>query len=265
MDYLLFGAIGGDICGSLYEHKAFRTKDPNKVDLFRKESTFTDDTVCTIGVADAIMNKTPFGETIAKWCKKYRNRGYGAMFGKWIDENQEPYGSYGNGSAMRVSPCGYAGKDLENVLQLAEEQALCSHGHPEGIKGAQAIAGAMYKALFFGKDEIEKFVKNYYPMDKSLYEIRPTYTFNATCQGSVPEAIQCFLESKDYEDCLKQAIAFGGDSDTQAAMSGSIAYPFYGYMDAKLLDFIYDKLPQEIITVVEEFDDYTTEMRRLYW
>lgn len=228
MDYVLFGAIAGDVCGSSYEAKFGRTKLYEAVRLVRTGNGFTDDTVCTIGVANAILkykNPTPeqFGECIQEMCKKHPNRGYGGMFRKWID-NPVPYGSYGNGSAMRVSPVGFYAHNVEECLELAKNSALCSHNDPEYAS-------------------------------KTLDEIRPGYHFDSTCQGSVPIALLAFLESEDYEDCLKLAISMGGDSDTIAAMAGSIAYAYYEKMPQTIFDQVWDVLPEEMIDIIETFDD----------
>lgn len=263
MDYVLFGAIAGDVCGSSYEAKFGRTKLYEAVRLVRTGNGFTDDTVCTIGVANAILkykNPTPeqFGECIQEMCKKHPNRGYGGMFRKWID-NPVPYGSYGNGSAMRVSPVGFYAHNVEECLELAKNSALCSHNDPEGVKGAQAIALAIYRAKHdsITKNQIWYVLDNYYPeyTEKTLDEIRPGYHFDSTCQGSVPIALLAFLESEDYEDCLKLAISMGGDSDTIAAMAGSIAYAYYERMPQTIFDQVWDVLPEEMIDIVETFDD----------
>lgn len=263
IDYVLFGAIAGDVCGSSYEAKFGRTKLYEVVRLVRTGNGFTDDTVCTIGVANAILkygNPTPeqFGECIQEMCKKYPNRGYGGMFRKWID-NPVPYGSYGNGSAMRVSPCGYAAKSVEECLELAKNSALCSHNDPEGVKGAQAIALAIYvmKQKLRTKNSVRDILNKYYPeySSKTLDEIRPEYRFDSTCQGSVLIALLAFLESKDYEDCLKLAISMGGDSDTIAAMAGGIAYAYYEKIPQTIFDQVWDVLDNEMIDIVENFDE----------
>lgn len=263
MDYVLFGAIAGDVCGSSYEAKFGRTKLYEAVRLVRTGNDFTDDTVCTIGVANAILkykNPTPeqFGECIQEMCKKHPNRGYGGMFRKWID-NPVPYGSYGNGSAMRVSPVGFYAHSIEECLELAKNSALCSHNDPEGVKGAQAIALAIYRAKQDSttRNPIWHILDTYYPeyTEKTLDEIRPGYHFDSTCQGSVPIALLAFLESEDYEDCLKLAISMGGDSDTIAAMAGSIAYAYYEKMPQTIFDQVWDVLPEEMIDIIETFDD----------
>lgn len=231
----LLGAAGGDICGSFYENKFCRIKtdDLSKITLIKTGDSFTDDTVCTMGVADALVKyDTPtvrqFSECIQKWCQDYPNRGYGGMFKDWI-LNPEPYGSYGNGSAMRVSPIGFWAKDEDECIELATRSAMCSHNHPEGIKGAVAIALSIFRAKDGNKEGVNNVLAEYYPSytGKSLSDIRPEYKFDATCQGSVPIAILAFLEGDSYENCLKLAISMGGDSDTLAAMAGGIAYAYY--------------------------------------
>lgn len=263
MDYVLFGAIAGDVCGSSYEAKFRRTKLYEAVRLVRTGNNFTDDTVCTIGVANAILkykNPTPeqFGECIQEMCKKHPNRGYGGMFRKWID-NPVPYGSYGNGSAMRVSPVGFYAHNVEECLELAKNSALCSHNDPEGVKGAQAIALAIYvmKQKLRTRSSVRDILNKYYQeyASKTLDEIRPEYRFDSTCQGSVPIALLAFLESKDYEDCLKLAISMGGDSDTIAAMAGGIAYAYYEKIPQTIFDQVWDVLDNEMIDIVENFDE----------
>ena len=204
IDYVLFGAIAGDICGSSYEAKFGRTKLYEVVRLVRTGNGFTDDTVCTIGVANAILkygNPTPeqFGECIQEMCKKYPNRGYGGMFRKWID-NPVPYGSYGNGSAMRVSPCGYAAKSVEECLELAKNSALCSHNDPEGVKGAQAIALAIYvmKQKLRTRNSVRDILNKYYPeySSKTLDEIRQNITSILLVKAAFPLLYLHFLSLK---------------------------------------------------------------------
>lgn len=266
---LLFGAIGGDICGSFYEARYCKTKDISNIQLIKTANDFTDDTVCTIGVADTLINcpnptVEDFRDYIQKWCKKYTGRGYGGMFKDWI-LNPVPYNSYGNGSAMRVSPIGFFSKTEEECVKLATLSASCSHNHKEGIKGAVAIALCIFHSLRNAdKEEVRKILKLYYPEwgDKTLDEIRPNYHFDSTCQGSVPVAIIAFLESSSYTDCLKLAISTGGDSDTLAAMAGGIAYAYYrgtGTMPKLLVDNIIEILPQEMLSVCRNFDKIANE------
>lgn len=179
--------------------------------------------------------------------------------GEYSISLEVPYGSYGNGSAMRVSPVGFYAHNAKECLELAKNSALCSHNDPEGVKGAQAIALAIYRAKHdsITKNQIWYVLDNYYPeyTEKTLDEIRPGYHFDSTCQGSVPIALLAFLESEDYEDCLKLAISMGGDSDTIAAMAGSIAYAYYEKMPQIIFDQVWDVLPEEMIDIIETFDD----------
>lgn len=262
----LFGAIGGDICGSFYELKYCRTKRLQDIKLVKSYNDFTDDTICTIGVADTLISyKNPtvedFSKCIQNWCKKYPKRGYGGLFSRWIN-NPVPYNSYGNGSAMRVSPIGFFAKDEDECYRLATLSACCSHNHPEGIKGAIAIALSIYNVLHNeGKESVREILNTQYPewSDKTLDDIRPDYKFDATCQGSVPVALLTFLESNSYENCLALSISMGGDSDTIAAMSGGIAYAHYKEMSSELQDNITDILPEDMLNVVRKFDRYTNE------
>ena len=231
----MLGAIIGDIAGSKYEFDNIRTKD---FPFVSTGCTFTDDTVMTIAVAKALIRKdkeqAEFRQILVEEMKtagkKYPDAGYGGMFGYWLEsEESKPYNSYGNGSAMRVSPCGLYAKSLDEALMLAKESAEVTHNHPEGIKGARAVAAAIYLAKTKkSKSEIAEYIQeNFYPLDKTLDEIRPYYKFDETCQGSVPEAITAFLESESFEDAIRNAVSIGGDSDTIAAIAGSIALAFY--------------------------------------
>ena len=260
----LLGAITGDICGSSYERSAGRTKEYDKVVLKRFDNSFTDDTVCTIGIANAILkygNPTSeqFAECLVEMCRKYPDRGYGSNFQKWID-NPVPYDSYGNGSAMRVSPVGFWSTSVDQCLSLAANSADCSHNHPEGINGAQAIA----LSIFYAKKSDDKSLDSVrwvldwkYPQwaSKTLDEIRPDYTFKVSCQESVPVAILAFLESSSYEDCIKKAISMGGDSDTLAAMAGGIAYAYYKEMPFSLSEYAADLLTDDIEDTIIKFDE----------
>lgn len=253
----LYGAIIGDICGSSYEGRTERCKVYDDIRLVRTNNRFTDDTVCTIGVAEAILlygNPTPeqFGKCIQKWCQLYPRAGYGAMFREWIDD-PVPYGSYGNGSAMRVSPVGLIARSETECLEMAKNSALCSHDNPEGIKGAQAIALAIYyeRTLRDVYDVLERFYPEY--ADKTLDEIRPTYKFDSTCQGSVPIALLCYIEGQSYEEMIKLAISMGGDSDTIAAMVGGIAMGCNYDIPEVLIDQAEDLLPNNIKTIINQF------------
>ncbi len=227
----MIGAIIGDIVGSVYEWNNIKTKE---FPLFCEDCFFTDDTVMTIATADAILNGGKvdnFIDSYKKWGRLYPNYDYGVRFNKWIhSDDREPYNSWGNGSAMRVSPCGWAAKSLDEAETLAAQSAAVTHNHPEGIRGAQATAAAIYLARTnSNKSRIKRYIENKYGYDlgKSLDEIRPTYIFNESCQDTVPQAIIAFLESKSFEDAIRNAISLGGDSDTLAAITGSIAEAAY--------------------------------------
>ena len=232
----MLGAIIGDIVGSKYEFDNIKTKEFSFVS---RGCTFTDDTVMTVAVARALIRmhrdgyffKAALVEEMKFLGNKYRNAGYGGRFSLWlmIGDDAEPYNSYGNGSAMRVSPCGFYANSLSEALKLAKESAEVTHNHSEGIKGAQAVAAAIFLAKTKkSKQEIREYIEeNFYPLTKTLDGIRPTYEFDVTCQGSVPEAITAFLESENFEDAIRNAVSIGGDSDTIAAIAGSIAFAFY--------------------------------------
>lgn len=249
------GAIIGDIVGSRLERSGPKTTD---FDLFTTDCHYTDDTVLTIAVADAILNQKDYGETIKAYALAYPEAGYGGTFRKWMrDELEEPYTSWGNGSAMRVSPVGWLFNDLDTVLAQAKATAMPTHSHPEGIKGAQAIAAAIFLARQGGgKEDIRKYVQDTFSYDlrRTVEEIRPDYTFDVSCQGSVPESIIAFLDSSNLVDAIRLAISLGGDTDTQAAMAGSIAEAFYGGVDPALEEVMQVFLPAEFIDVVGKFE-----------
>lgn len=190
---------------------------------------------------------------------KIPGRGYGGMFSKWLEsDNPQPYNSYGNGSAMRVSPVGFAYDDIKTVLKKAKETAEITHNHVEGIKGAQAVASAVFLASTnHTKDDIKKFIveKFNYDLDFTINDIRPTYEFDVTCQGSVPQAIKAFLESSHYENAIRLAISIGGDSDTIACITEGIAAAFYKEIPGEILEFAENILPYEFIDILNEFDE----------
>lgn len=253
---VLRGAICGDIIGSMYEWR--RTKDYN-FQLFTPRSRFTDDTVCSIAVADAVTNGLPFDEKLQEWCRKYINAGYGGKFRYWIRaENPAPYGSYGNGSAMRVSSVGAVASSIEECLELAEKSASVTHNHPEGIKGAQATALAIYLSLEgFDKERIKNELEKRfgYDLSRNYEDIQRNYRFEVSCQKSVPEAIIAFLISHDYESAVRRAVAYGGDADTQAAIAGSIAAAYYGEIPDYIIEKCMAKLPDEMKTVINNLDN----------
>ena len=235
----MYGAIIGDIVGSKYEFNNIRTKD---FPFISHGCAFTDDTIMTVAVAKALLKsrseEKPFRPILVEEIKEMGRRfphpqgGYGRRFLCWLGSaSPEPYNSYGNGSAMRVSPCGLIAVTLKEALALAKASAEVTHNHPEGIKGAQAIAAAVFMAkLRKSKYEIRSFIsEQFYSLDRTLDEIRENYGFHESCQQSVPEAIIAFLESTDYEDAIRNAISIGGDSDTIGAMTGAIAWSYYRF------------------------------------
>ena len=257
----MLGAIYGDIVGSVFEFNNIRTKD---FELFSEKSKFTDDSVMTVAVADALLTFGRKGEieTFKKvlvrkmhyYGEKYPHAGYGGKFGYWLREKQtEPYGSYGNGSAMRVSPVAWYANSLEECLDFAKASAEVTHNHPEGIKGAVATAGATYLARTGATmDEIKAFVAKYYTIDFTLDEIRPTYNFNETCQDTVPQAMQAFFESTSFEDAIRNAISIGGDSDTLAAITGSVAEAYYG-MTEREAQSVTERLDPTLLKILNDF------------
>jgi ADP-ribosylglycohydrolase len=250
----MLGAIAGDIIGSVREFAGLKTKD---FPLFSEHSRFTDDTVLTIAVADRLLYGGNYPSLLKAYYRNYPRAGYGGKFARWgASEDPEPYNSWGNGSAMRVSPVGYAFDRLDLVVLEAEISAIATHNHPEGIKGAQAIAAAIFLART-GSSKLE--IKDYiqttfsYNLDRTLAAIRPEYTFEVSCQGSVPEAILSFLESTDYEDAIRNAISLGGDSDTLACMAGGIAEAFYGGVPESIASQVLKILDEPLNLVLQEF------------
>ncbi|SEF73733.1 ADP-ribosylglycohydrolase [Caloramator fervidus] len=250
----MLGAIIGDIVGSRFEFQNRKIKD---FELFNQYSRFTDDTVLTIATMDALLSNKPFNVAYKEWFRRYPDAGYGERFISWgLSDGFEPYNSFGNGSAMRVSPIGFYYNTEEEVLKMAEESAKVTHNHPEGIKGAQATALAIFLARKGAtkkeiKEEIEKRF-NYY-LDEPLDSIRTWYRFDVSCQGSVPQAIRAFLESEDFEDAIRNAISIGGDSDTIACITGGIAEAYYGSISEDLKMEAYKRLDNDMIYVIDRF------------
>lgn len=228
----IIGAIAGDIIGSPYEFNNIKTKDFH---LFSKKSIFTDDTVMTLAIAKWLCEDKDSKRVLVNYLKYFGNyypdAGYGGRFKQWLQQDSpKAYGSWANGSAMRVSPCAWVADSLEEAQDLAYTSAVVTHNHPEGIKGALATCDAIYLArIGMGKDEIKNHieVRYEYDLNKSVDEIRPYYKFDVSCKGSVPESIVCFLEAKDFEDTIRNAVSLGGDADTQAAIAGSIASAYW--------------------------------------
>jgi ADP-ribosylglycohydrolase len=227
--------------------------------LFLNACHFTDDSVITIALADSILNTTPIAQTLQRYGKKYPNAGYGGSFFEWIFQSEpKPYNSWGNGSAMRVSPVGWAYHSAEEVLKQAKISAEVSHNHPEGIKGAQATAMCVFLARTGStKEEIKTYIENTfeYDLSKSIDDMRPTYTFDVSCQGSVPQAIRAFYESTDFESAIRLAISLGGDSDTIACITGGIAQAYYKTIPQEIVQEVMQRLPKELLEVVLQFDE----------
>lgn len=251
----MLGAIAGDIIGSAYEWN--RTKRTDFA-LFQPSTTFTDDTVMTCAVADALMTRRPYGPVLHEYGRRFPGRGYGGMFREWLrSDRPAPYGSFGNGSGMRASPVGFAARTLEDAMSEAERSASPTHDHPEGIKGAQAVASVVFLARQ-GEDKkrIARFVEERFGYDlrRTIEEIRPRYEFDVTCQGSVPESIVAFLESHDLESAIRLAVSLGGDADTQACMAGGMAQAFYGKMPEAIHARVREILDPELWALVERFN-----------
>lgn len=250
----MIGAIAGDIIGSVYEGHNIKSID---FQLFDPNCRFTDDTVLTVAIADAILTGSNYAEKLREYFRLYPNRGYGPGFRKWAASGiDQPYFSTGNGSAMRVSPVGFAFDTLEKVLEEAKKSAEVTHNTEEAIFGAQAIASSIFMAR---KGKIKGEIKQYieetfgYDLNGSIERLREDYHFDATCKGSVPQAVIAFLESESYEDTVRKAISIGGDSDTIACMAGGIAQAFYGGVPAKIIEKVKSILDQRLNRVVTDF------------
>lgn len=250
----MLGAIGGDIIGSVYELRPIKNKD---FPLFHPRCTFTDDTVLTVAVAHAILTGRSYLQSVRTLGGRYPNAGYGGSFMAWLHaDDPQPYNSWGNGAAMRVSPVGFAFNSEEDVLREAENTAVISHNHPEGIKGAQATALAVFLARTgHTKEQIRSRTSRLfgYDLHRSIDEIRPTYTFDISCQGTVPEAIIAFLDSTSYEDAVRNAVSLGGDSDTLACITGGIAQAHYGHIPSKIVLKIEALLPADLLDITKRF------------
>lgn len=256
MSYIdvILGAIAGDVIGSTYEFCPHRGTD---IKLFYTDSCFTDDTVMTVAVAKWLLEGGDLVKTMQEYGRKYPNAGYGQRFAFWlVSPNPEPYNSWGNGSAMRVSPVGWAFETLEETLDVAKQTAEVSHNHPEGIKGAQATAACVFLARKgYKKREIREYIERTfgYDLKRSCDKIRPEYRYDESCQGSVPESIICFLESYDFESCIRLAVSLGGDADTMAAIAGGIAEAYYGSVPDFIEEEVLDRLPWDLTYTMSEF------------
>lgn len=273
----MLGAIIGDIAGSRFEFNNNRSKE---FELFTKGCFVTDDSIMTLAVAKAIMETEKsiepsisnddlngdYFQLLAKLTirymqeigRKYPDCGYGGMFARWMfSNNPEPYNSFGNGAAMRISPAGFAARSESEAIRLSRAITSVTHNHTEGIKGAEATVVAIYMARSgFHKSEIrDRISKDYYPLDFTIDEIRPVYKFNETCQKTVPQAIEAFLESKSFEDAIRTAISLGGDSDTIAAITGAIAEAYYGVPD-DIRDKALSYLDDELRAIYDEWEEF---------
>ncbi len=250
----MLGAIAGDIIGSVYEHHPIKTE---VFELFSPRCTFTDDTVLTVALADAILHGGDYDRTMKEYYRLYPRAGYGSSFRSWArSKDSKPYNSWGNGAAMRISPVGYAYDTLEEVLERAEAFTALTHNHPEGIKGAQATAAAVFLARNgSSKGEIRAFTEERfgYDLSPSLAGIRPSYRFDVSCQGTVPPAIIAFLESAGFVDAVRKAVSLGGDSDTLACITGGIAHAFYGPLPDDVVQRVYGILDDRLGEVTKEF------------
>ena len=250
----MIGAIIGDVIGSRFEKNNIKTKD---FELFTSVCCFTDDTVLTIAIADCILNSKDYSSTVKEYGRAFPFAGYGGTFKKWLAGIiTGPYNSWGNGSAMRVSPIGFAFNDEAKILEEAKQSAIITHNHEEGVKGAQAIAMAIFLARTgSSKQEIKTYIESKfgYDLNRTIDEIRPIYKFDVSCQGSVPESIIAFLESENFEDAIRTAISIGGDSDTIACMTGAIAEAYYKSIPIEMLERVNEYLHERFQKVIEEF------------
>lgn len=250
----LCGAMAGDIIGSFYEFNATKKYD---FYLFTPFSKFTDDTVMTVANADWLITGDSLLGVMQDYGNRYPHAGYGGMFRAWLREDEpKPYNSFGNGSAMRVSPVGWAFDTLEETLEAAKQSAEVTHNHPEGIKGAQATVACIFMARTGkSKQEIKEYIVSTfgYNLNRTCDEIRSDYHFDVTCQGSVPESIIAFLESADFENAIRLAVSLGGDADTMGAITGGIAEAYYGGVPEHIRKEVLKRLPNEFIDVMQKF------------
>lgn len=250
----MLGAIAGDVIGSVFEHRPIKHTD---FALFSARSTWTDDSLLTVAVADTLLGEGDFATGLYRWGSRYPQAGFGRSFMNWLQTGGGgPYGSWGNGSAMRVSPVAWAFDDERAVLASARASAAATHDHPEGIKGAQAIALAVFLARTGAeKASIRQRIQTEfaYDLDRRLDDIRPDYRFDVSCAGSVPEALIAFFESEDYESAVRNAVSLGGDADTQACIAGAVAEAFYGGVPAGVASEVRARLPEELLSVMDAF------------
>jgi len=249
----MIGAIAGDMIGSPYERYPIKHTNFDPV-----VSAFTDDTVLTIAIAYSILNEADIASSLKKLAEKYYHLPYGGGFRRWIRSwDNKPYNSFGNGSAMRVSPVGFAYDSVEEVLHQSKRTAEVTHNHPEGIKGARATALAIYLArIGESKKTIRKEITDRfsYDLNRTVDEIRPDYRFDVTCQGSVPESIVAFLDADSWEDAVKKSVSLGGDADTMACITGGIAQAYYKEIPENIVEDVRNRLPPDLREVLNEFN-----------
>lgn len=256
----MLGAVAGDMIGSVFERKAswLAVRTPHFLPLFDPQARFTDDTVLTVAVAEYFLSGEDLVDLLKRYARAYPTAGYGGTFARWSHAtDRTPYGSWGNGSAMRVTPVGYACSTLDEVLRRAQETAQVTHNHPEGIKGAQSVAAAVFLARHGeSKDAIRDYLEQQFQYDLgfTLDDLRPTYGFDVSCQGSVPPALRAFLEATDFESAIRLAVSLGGDTDTLACMAGGIAEAYYGGIPAAIRSQVLSRLDGPLRQVVEQFE-----------
>ena len=250
----MIGAIAGDVIGSVHEGAGTKTKD---FPLFHKNCRFTDDTVLTLAVASQLLRGGDYVDAFHEFFHAYPRAGYGGTFIRWARyRNRDPYNSWGNGSAMRVSPIGFAFDSLDEVMSQARASAEVTHNHPEGIRGAQATAAAIFLArMGHNKSDIRRHIETEfgYQLSDRLDDIRDSYAFDVSCQGSVPQSIVAFLESENYEDAIRNAISLGGDADTMACIAGGIAEAFYGSVPDEISSRALDLLDMRLRDIAVQF------------
>lgn len=252
----MIGAIAGDIIGSIYEFHNIKTTE---FALFSPGCRFTDDSVLTIALADTLLNHKDFASTLKEYCLAYPDAGYGERFLNWAtSDDREPYHSWGNGAAMRISPVGYAFSTLEETLRQAEKYTAVTHNHPEGIKGAQVTAASIFMARSgSSKEDIRTYVSTTfgYDLSRPLEVIRPAYTYDISCQGTVPQALTAFLESTDFESAIRNAVSLGGDCDTLTCITGGIAQAYYRGVPELIIRRVFEILPAPLKKITHKFTE----------
>jgi ADP-ribosylglycohydrolase len=252
----MLGAIAGDIIGSPYEYLGFKEKD---FPLFSDHSCFTDDTVLTVAVADAILHDLDFTQTLKDYGRRYPDAGYGGSFYNWmLSDSREPYKSWGNGCAMRTSSIGFLLDDESSVLKVARKCAAVTHNHHEGIRGSQAVSLGIYLGRRgASKENIRTEILKWfgYDLTPKLEDIQPAYRFTISCQGTVPPAFISFMDSEDYESAVRNAVSLGGDADTLACIAGGLAEAYYKEIPDWIIEETRKRLPQEFLDIIDEFYD----------